>query len=69
LSGLDRLVVTGLGLGLVAAVNLYFFSRPRDGRVQSATPPADTTGEAGGRPGLTATGHEPPDGALTSKER
>jgi hypothetical protein len=43
--GLDRLVVTALGLGLIAAVNLYFFARPREGRVQAKPAPADETGQ------------------------
>ena len=30
---LERLVVTMLGLGLIVAVNLFFFARPRGGRV------------------------------------
>jgi len=29
--GLDRLLVTVLGLGLIVAVNLYFFARPPGG--------------------------------------
>lgn len=42
---LVRLVVTALGLGLIAAVNLYFFARPRAGRVQPGPPRADESGK------------------------
>jgi hypothetical protein len=42
---LARLLVTGLGLGLVVAVNLYFFARPRRGRVQGQAGRADETGK------------------------
>jgi hypothetical protein len=42
---LARLVVTALGLGLIVAVNLYFFVRPRGGRVQAAPARADETGK------------------------
>jgi hypothetical protein len=43
--GLDRLIVTVLGLGLIVTVNLYFFARPRDRRVQAGPAPADETGK------------------------
>jgi len=49
---LERLVVTMLGLGLIVAVNLYFFARPRAGRV-SRKP---------GRPGVKP-GPKPADDA------
>jgi hypothetical protein len=44
---LGRLAVTLLGLGLIVAVNLYFFARPRGGRRKPGTRPegADETGK------------------------
>ena len=36
---LERLVVTVLGLGLMVAVNLYFFGPPRGGRRKPGTRP------------------------------
>ena len=50
--GVERLVVTVLGVGLIVAVNLYFFARPRGGRgkpgsgrsaVKPGPEPADET--------------------------
>jgi hypothetical protein len=46
---LARVLVTVLGLGLVVAVNLYFFARPRGGRVQTRAGRADESGK--GPPG------------------
>jgi hypothetical protein len=43
---LERLVVTMLGLGLIVAVNLYFFARPQGGRRERRTRPG-----RGGEPG------------------
>jgi hypothetical protein len=42
---LERLVVTVLGLGLIVAVNLYFFARPRGAsrQVQAGPASADET--------------------------
>jgi hypothetical protein len=37
---LERLIVTMLGLGLIVAVNLYFFARLRGGRRKPGTRPA-----------------------------
>jgi hypothetical protein len=42
---LERPVVTMLGLGLIVAVNLYFFARPGAGRVPRRP------GQAGVKPG------------------
>ena len=42
---LARLVVSVLGLGVIVAVNLYFFARPRGGRVQAGPARADETGK------------------------
>ena len=47
---LPRLLVTALGLGLIVAVNLYFFAGRRGGRVQAPPARADETGKgAAGR--------------------
>jgi hypothetical protein len=46
---LARLLVTLLGLGLVVAVNLYFFARPRGGRVQGRSGRADDAGKGPSR--------------------
>ena len=50
--GVERLVVTVLGVGLIVAVNLYFFARPRNGRVPGKP----------GRPGVKP-GPKPADDA------
>jgi hypothetical protein len=50
--GLDRLLVTVLGLGLIVTVNLYFFGRPREQRPRLKSPPAsaDDPGSGPGDP-------------------
>ena len=47
---LERLAVTVLGLGLIVAVNVYFFARPRGGRVQAGPAGADETETGPTRP-------------------
>ncbi len=49
MTGLGRLIVTVLGLGLIVAVNLYFFARPRDGRRKPVMQP-ERAGETGAGP-------------------
>jgi hypothetical protein len=46
---LGRLIVTMLGLGLIVAVNLYFFARPRGGGRKPGTRPG-RAGETGPGP-------------------
>jgi hypothetical protein len=46
---LARLVVTVLGLGLIVAVNVYFFARPGCGGVRAGPVRADEAGK--GPPG------------------
>jgi hypothetical protein len=48
---LERLVVTLLGLGLIVAVNLVFFARPRGGHRMPRTRPG-RAGEPGPGPTL-----------------
>ena len=49
---LGRLLVTALGAGLIVAVNLYFFGRPRggQGRLESPRARADDTGTGPAKP-------------------
>jgi hypothetical protein len=77
---LERLVVTIVGLGLMVAVNLYFFTRPRGGSAlarsgQRAVKPGPETaaeprvgGSRMAQPGFTRPEHAPPASLPSSKE-